>query len=73
MTRDDILSRFHHVKARGIDRFQACCPAHSDKHPSLSICFTKDGKVLLHCFAGCSTAEVLERVGLSFADLFDLR
>ena len=36
----------------------ACCPAHDDKNPSLSIT-EKDGKILLHCHAGCVQSEVI--------------
>jgi hypothetical protein len=36
----------------------ACCPAHNDKNPSLSITQTHD-KVLVHCFAGCEQRDVL--------------
>jgi putative DNA primase/helicase len=36
----------------------ACCPAHADRHPSLSIA-AKNGKVLLHCWAGCSQDAVI--------------
>ena len=32
----------------------ARCPAHRDRTPSLSITETADGRLLLHCFAGCS-------------------
>lgn len=45
-------------KASG-DGFMACCPAHDDQNPSLSIT-EKDGKVLFHCFAGCSQQRVIE-------------
>jgi len=38
----------------------ARCPAHEDRKPSLSISETSDGKVLLHCFAGCDQKEVIE-------------
>jgi hypothetical protein len=34
------------------------CPAHEDNTDSLSIRQTLDGKVLIHCFAGCSFASV---------------
>jgi len=37
------------------------CPAHEDKNPSLSITETKDGKLLLHCFCGCSFEESISR------------
>ena len=33
------------------------CPAHDDSKPDLSIS-TENGKVLWHCFAGCSQSEV---------------
>ncbi len=45
------------------------CPAHEDKHPSLSIGVGNDGAVLLHCHAGCETKEVVQRLGLSMTDL----
>ena len=37
----------------------ACCPAHDDTTPSLSINETSGGKVLLKCFAGCLQAAVI--------------
>jgi putative DNA primase/helicase len=36
----------------------AKCPAHDDRNPSLSI-READGKVLLHCYAGCSQQDVI--------------
>ncbi len=35
----------------------ARCPAHNDRHPSLSIT-ERDGKLLVKCFAGCDQAAV---------------
>jgi hypothetical protein len=49
----------------------ARCPAHEDKGPSLSIRETDDGRVLVHCFSGCGTTDVVASLGLSLADLFD--
>jgi len=36
----------------------ACCPAHDDNHPSLSLSETPDGKLLWNCRAGCSQEAV---------------
>lgn len=38
----------------------ASCPSHDDRRPSLSISAGKDGKVLLHCHAGCDQAQVID-------------
>ncbi|WP_134682437.1 DUF7146 domain-containing protein [Paracoccus ravus] len=32
----------------------ACCPAHGDKHPSLTLADAPSGRLLLSCKAGCS-------------------
>ena len=47
----------------------AQCPAHDDHHASLSIAEGDDGRVLLHCHAGCPTEKVVEALGLSMVDL----
>lgn len=36
----------------------ARCPAHDDRAPSLSIGQGEGGRLLLHCFAGCSFGEI---------------
>jgi putative DNA primase/helicase len=36
----------------------ACCPAHDDRDPSLSIADGADGRVLLTCFAGCGWSPI---------------
>jgi hypothetical protein len=38
--------------------WSARCPSHEDRTPSLSITF-RDGKILLHCHAGCSQDDVI--------------
>jgi hypothetical protein len=40
----------------------ARCPAHDDRNPSLSIRDADDGKVLVHCFAGCDQRSVIEEL-----------
>ena len=39
--------------------YVARCPAHDDRKPSLSITDAKDGKVLVHCHAGCDQEHVI--------------
>ncbi len=69
MTVQVLLSRLDKVHSRGQNKWQARCPSHPDKNPSLSIMETSDGRVLIHCHAGCGAADVLESVGLSFSDV----
>lgn len=49
---------------------KAPCPAHADKTPSLSVAVGDDGRVLLHCFSGCSVESVVAAMGLAMTDLF---
>ena len=69
MTIDALLSRLDGVKETGHGKYVARCPAHDDRSPSLAIKDCGDGRVLIHCFAGCETEDVLSAVGLTFADL----
>lgn len=39
--------------------WMACCPAHEDREPSLSISSGRDGKVLVRCHAGCDQRDVI--------------
>ena len=73
MSIDVLLPCLDGVKETGNGKYVACCPAHDDKSPSLVIKDCDDGKVLIHCFAGCETADVLSTVGLTFADLMPER
>lgn len=73
MSAENLLSRLERVKRTGVGRYQARCPAHDDRRPSLSVRELDDGRVLVHCFAGCDVHSVLSSVGLSFDDLFPLR
>lgn len=59
-----------HARRTGAGRWQAKCPAHQDRSPSLSIREGEDGKTLIRCWAGCSTEDVVKAVGLRMADLF---
>jgi hypothetical protein len=46
------------------------CPAHEDKSPSLGISEGSDGKVLLHCYVGCSLQSICDAIGITVRDLF---
>jgi hypothetical protein len=35
------------------------CPAHEDRSPSLSVIDGKNGRPVLHCFAGCSFQDIV--------------
>ncbi len=67
---DAVLHRLDRVKSTGSGKWQALCPAHDDKRPSLSIREADDHRVLLKCWSGCSAQAVTEALGLSLADLF---
>ena len=49
--------------------WMACCPAHEDRSPSLSIKVIYD-RVLLHCFAGCSLIAICGALSIRPRDLF---
>ncbi|TWT40489.1 hypothetical protein RAS1_42000 [Phycisphaerae bacterium RAS1] len=73
MIRDDplqnVLSRLTGVRRCG-DSHEARCPAHDDQHASLSVALGDDGRVLLHCHAGCAPVAVCKAMGLRLGDLF---
>jgi len=69
---DSILSRLKNVR-RTRSGWTACCPAHDDRRASLSISVGDDGRVLLHCHAGCNVENVASALGLEMRDLFPER
>lgn len=73
MTAEKLLDRLEGVKKRGPDKWMARCPAHDDRGPSLSVCELPDERILVHCFSGCTAAEIVAAVGLKLDDLFPPR
>jgi len=57
-TLESLASGLQKARWQGDYKFSACCPAHYDKHPSLSVTET-NSKILLKCFAGCSQDSVI--------------
>jgi hypothetical protein len=61
MTPEDI------ARALGCDRGRKAaknwltrCPVHDDQNPSLSIGYGHKGRIVVHCHAGCTQAEVID-------------
>lgn len=71
MSAAKLLDRLERVKQTKPDRWIARCPAHEDRCPSLSVRQAENGNVLIYCFAGCSTDDVLAALGMQMADLFE--
>ena len=69
MLLNELITRFQGVKANSKDSYQAKCPCHDDKQASLTVS-EKDGKILMHCHAGCDVRDVCAAVGLTLNDLF---
>lgn len=67
---EKVLSNLAQVKQCKAGQWSACCPAHEDRSPSLQVTETRSGVVLLKCWAGCASAEIVAAVGLSMRDLF---
>lgn len=65
----EFLSALDKLKRTGEGRWIACCPAHDDKSPSMSIKATPE-TFLVHCFAGCSVDAILGAVGMTFDDMY---
>jgi hypothetical protein len=70
MSAADLISRLDRCKQTSATSWLARCPAHEDRSPSLTITEAQDGRVLIHCFAGCDPESVLSAAGLDFNALF---
>lgn len=57
----DIAEGLERAKRSG-DGWIARCPAHEDRDPSLSITDASDGKVLVHCHAGCDQTVIISKL-----------
>src|SRR5262245_44366581 len=54
------LARHLGGRKSGARSWSCRCPAHDDANPSLSITEGEDGKILVHCHAGCSQEAVID-------------
>lgn len=66
----DILPRLSKVRQTGRGNWLACCPAHEDRSPSLTIREENDGRILVRCHAGCSFEQIVDSVGYGYEPWF---
>ena len=69
MTIEDFLSQLQGVVETGAGKWSACCPAHDDSNPSMSVTVGDNGGILVHCHAGCSPESIVGAMGLKMSDL----
>jgi predicted P-loop ATPase len=67
---DQVLDKLGYHGDRNRTEYKCYCPAHDDGKESLSVTVGKDDKVVLHCFAGCTTEAIVKAMGLAMTDLF---
>jgi hypothetical protein len=66
---EDVLDKLE-VASRNGEKAISFCPAHDDRsNPSLSL-RAENGRLLLHCFAGCQPEEIVSEIGLQMKNLF---
>lgn len=64
-----IVHKTNYEPRRSGEGYTARCPAHDDQSPSLSI-KEADGKILIHCHAGCNHKDICSSLGIEEKDLF---
>lgn len=71
---ESFLARLTRVRQSASGQWRASCPTafHSrgDRSASLSIKEGDDGRILIHCPAGCHAEFITAALGLTLADLF---
>jgi hypothetical protein len=66
---EDVLDKLEVASCNG-EKAISFCPAHDDRsNPSLSL-KAENGRLLLHCFAGCHPEDIVSEIGLQMKDLF---
>lgn len=67
----ELLSKLDRVTESG-EGWSACCPAHLDRRPSLSVNFDKsEGRFLLKCHRDCKFDDIVHEAGMTMNEMFD--
>lgn len=69
MTVHEVLARLANVR-QAKNGWTARCPAHEDNRASLSVSEGQDGRVLLHCHAGCTFQAICGALQVHPSELF---
>ncbi len=69
---DLVLPRLEGVRRSGRE-WQARCPAHEDRNPSMGVARGDRQPVVFTCHAGCDQQAILDALGLTFADISNPR
>ncbi len=64
----NVINRLRNVKQNS-NGWMAQCPAHDDKHNSLSVCEGKEKPFVLKCFAGCSFDSICAALNIEAREL----
>ncbi len=72
MNVEDLLTHLQKVRRSG-NGWLACCPAHDDRSPSLSVAVGNLGGIVLRCHAECSNESIVDALGLRMSDLMPER
>lgn len=64
-----VLAKLSNVRRNG-SGWTADCPCHESKSKKSLSVSEADGKVLIRCWAGCPTEDILKAIGLQWRDLF---
>ena len=59
----------HQPRRNGAGSWEARCPAHGDRRPSLTVSAGADGRALICCHRGCRVESIARALGLTLRDL----
>ena len=71
MNIDIFLDKLEKVKTMGGGKYNACCPVHTEKTPSLGIRLLEGERIIMHCFGcGANGIDVCKALGIDPSELF---